>query len=166
MDHQSIAQLLGNYGEFIGSIAVVATLFYFARQMRGMQLAQYYGLLESTVDGEMALDRMCIENAELIVKGNSGENLSEAEQLKIRGVYHAVQTFHFHGWAREQRQGNIDIRAVNFAGYLVRNSIFLEIFRSMEWNSPLLSRPLLTKFGARVETYLSDPAIVEYLRKR
>jgi len=33
MDHQAFAQLLGNYGEFIGSIAVVATLIYLARQV-------------------------------------------------------------------------------------------------------------------------------------
>ena len=26
MDHQTFAQLLGNYGEFVGAIAVVATL--------------------------------------------------------------------------------------------------------------------------------------------
>ena len=34
MDHQTFAQLLGNYGEFVGAIAVVATLVYLARQVR------------------------------------------------------------------------------------------------------------------------------------
>jgi hypothetical protein len=34
MDHQALAQLLGNYGELFGEIAVVATLFYLARQIR------------------------------------------------------------------------------------------------------------------------------------
>ena len=34
MDHQAFAQLLGNYGEFIGAIAVVATLVYLALQIR------------------------------------------------------------------------------------------------------------------------------------
>ena len=34
MDHQAFAQLLGNYGEFIGAIAVVATLGYLAFQVR------------------------------------------------------------------------------------------------------------------------------------
>ena len=34
MDHQSFAQLLGNYGEFVGAIAVVATLLYLAIQIR------------------------------------------------------------------------------------------------------------------------------------
>ena len=34
MDHQAFAQLLGNYGEFVGAIAVVATLIYLAIQVR------------------------------------------------------------------------------------------------------------------------------------
>jgi len=34
MDHQAIAQLLGNYGEFLGAIAVVVTLGYLAVQIR------------------------------------------------------------------------------------------------------------------------------------
>lgn len=34
MDHQTFAQLLGNYGEFVGAIAVVATLAYLAIQIR------------------------------------------------------------------------------------------------------------------------------------
>jgi small basic protein len=34
MDHQAFAQLLGNYGEFVGAIAVVATLIYLASQIR------------------------------------------------------------------------------------------------------------------------------------
>jgi len=34
MDHQAFAQLLGNYGEFVGAIAVVATLGYLAVQIR------------------------------------------------------------------------------------------------------------------------------------
>ena len=42
MDHLTFAQLLGNYGEFVGAIAVVMTLGYLAVQIRqntnGMQL--------------------------------------------------------------------------------------------------------------------------------
>ena len=34
MDHQALAQLLGNYGEFIGAIGVVVTLGYLAIQIR------------------------------------------------------------------------------------------------------------------------------------
>ena len=34
MDHQTFAQLLGNYGEFVGAVAVVITLIYLAIQVR------------------------------------------------------------------------------------------------------------------------------------
>lgn len=34
MDHQALAQLLGNYGEFVGAIAVVVTLIYLSIQVR------------------------------------------------------------------------------------------------------------------------------------
>jgi len=34
MDHQAFAQMLGSYGEFVGAIAVVATLFYLVVQVR------------------------------------------------------------------------------------------------------------------------------------
>lgn len=34
MDHQALAQLLGNYGEFAGAIAVVVTLIYLSIQVR------------------------------------------------------------------------------------------------------------------------------------
>ncbi len=33
MDHQAIAQLLGNYGEFVGAIVVVITLGYLVVQV-------------------------------------------------------------------------------------------------------------------------------------
>ena len=34
MNLMDMAQLLGNFGEFVGAIAVVATLFYLAFQVR------------------------------------------------------------------------------------------------------------------------------------
>ena len=34
MDHQMFAQLLGNYGEFVGAVAIVVTLVYLAVQVR------------------------------------------------------------------------------------------------------------------------------------
>jgi len=47
MDHQAFAQLLGNYGEFVGSIAVLATVFYLA-----LQIKQYkQSLSSSTAQG-------------------------------------------------------------------------------------------------------------------
>jgi hypothetical protein len=44
MNHQSLAELLGNYGEFLGAIAVVVTLVYLAGQLK-----QNTNALRSTV---------------------------------------------------------------------------------------------------------------------
>lgn len=38
MDHQAFAQLLGNYGEFVGAIAVVATLVFVGIEVRQSRL--------------------------------------------------------------------------------------------------------------------------------
>ena len=43
MDHQAFAQLLGNYGEFVGAVAVVISLIYVAAQLRTNTRAQRAG---------------------------------------------------------------------------------------------------------------------------
>lgn len=40
MDHQTFAQLLGSYGEFIGSIAILVTLVYLSIQVRQARVQQ------------------------------------------------------------------------------------------------------------------------------
>jgi hypothetical protein len=40
MDHQAFAQLLGNYGEFIGSLAILVTLVYLSIQVRQARVQQ------------------------------------------------------------------------------------------------------------------------------
>ena len=50
MDHQAFAQLLGNYGEFVGAIAVVATLAYLAVQVRQSNQIEKAESIRSTTD--------------------------------------------------------------------------------------------------------------------
>ncbi len=45
MDLMSIAQLLGNFGEFVGAIAVVVTLVYLAVQVKQSKVATEVRLL-------------------------------------------------------------------------------------------------------------------------
>ena len=53
MDHQAFAQLLGNYGEFVGAIAVVVTLGYLAIQIRENTRSNYVSRLHA-VQSEIA----------------------------------------------------------------------------------------------------------------
>jgi hypothetical protein len=59
MGHQEIAQLLGNYGEFFGSIVLIATLIYLSVQIRQhtkqMTSAYSLALWERTQDRFMAI---------------------------------------------------------------------------------------------------------------
>ena len=48
MDHQAFAQLLGNYGEFVGAVAVVATLAYLAVQVRHSREAK--NVIQNTIE--------------------------------------------------------------------------------------------------------------------
>jgi hypothetical protein len=54
MDHQAFAQLLGNYGEFVGAIAVVATLIYLTAQLRqntkAVRSSTMQSVHQSTID--------------------------------------------------------------------------------------------------------------------
>ena len=72
MDHHGFAQLLGNYGEFFGAIAVVVTLGYLAVQIRhntnATKAATSFALNESLADTMGAL-RSDGELAEIWLKG-------------------------------------------------------------------------------------------------
>ncbi len=50
MDHQAIAQLLGNYGEFVGAIAVVVTLAYLALQIRHSKVSTTSANVSSAIE--------------------------------------------------------------------------------------------------------------------
>lgn len=87
MELQTIAELLGNLGEFVGAIAVVATLGYLAVQIRQSNLASQATAIQSfinsfsTVHAEPSRD---VEFIQLLRKGfNDWEGLSKDEQAQM-----------------------------------------------------------------------------------
>ena len=96
MDHQAFAQLLGNYGEFIGAIAVVVTLIYLALQIRQnttsindsrkLALAQTYNQ-RAVTNYEVWV---AIGNGPLgailgkVVESGNLDSLSEEDRLRLR----------------------------------------------------------------------------------
>lgn len=93
MDHLTFAQLLGNYGEFVGAIAVVATLFYLAIQVRHSKnateantrsLAQSRELAMNEARFNLVRSRQDFVNAlvpytGIWIRGNAGEPLDHVE---------------------------------------------------------------------------------------
>jgi hypothetical protein len=90
MDHQTFAQLLGNYGEFVGAIAVVVTLAYLAVQLRQNTSA----LRSSTWQG--------IQNAEHAFD-QSISSSKEVAQLWIKGATQGLDVFE--GWLAAEMVG-------------------------------------------------------------
>jgi hypothetical protein len=103
MDHQEIAQLLGNYGEFVGAIGVITTLVYLAIQVRQSSVLlanNNTAIEESTKLAKVAaMDRYSesvsrwrgrlVENAEIAElwhKAISDETVQGVEQVRLENL--------------------------------------------------------------------------------
>jgi hypothetical protein len=115
MDHQAFAQLLGNYGEFIGAIAVVATLVYLAIQIRqntkSMDESRKLALADSYVRRTESIERSMMQTAaseelsELLVRALGAEGIEamtpvekyrlktweRARKLRVEGQFFQYQ---------------------------------------------------------------------------
>ena len=89
MDHQAFAQLLGNYGEFIGAIAVVVTLVYLAVQIRQSNKLENAESIRTTtqnyVQTILQVDAPLFRQAMFDFDGLSGD-----EQMKIHNYLIAM----------------------------------------------------------------------------
>jgi len=89
MDHQTFAQLLGNYGEFVGAIAVVATLAYLAVQIRQSNKLESAESIRTTTQNYastiLQLDASVFRKAMVDFDGLSGD-----DQLKIHNYLIAM----------------------------------------------------------------------------
>ncbi len=106
MDHQAVAQLLGNYGEFVGAIAVVITLAYLAVQVKHSKEATEASTQSAAAAQKLGLANNHLARAELITRSlrdmavsenlvklrhqviHGGlDRLTETEQERIRSWY-------------------------------------------------------------------------------
>lgn len=82
MDHETFAQLLGNYGEFVGAIGVVLTLIYLSIQIR-----QNTRTMETTTLRSMQDVVLLTENNEryisYLLKAQRSERLTEEERAHM-----------------------------------------------------------------------------------
>ena len=111
MDHQAVAQLLGNYGEFAGSIAVFITLAYLAVQVKhgkqateaNIQIAQQnyaLGLAQNQIARANLITQqvrsvaLSPELAQIFAKFDSGglDSLSDVERRQFH-MWHIAQYY-------------------------------------------------------------------------
>ena len=137
MDHLTFAQLLGNYGEFVGAIAVVVTLFYLALQIKQNTHAitesriatqnSFYSEVQLT---ELQKNELLLNQAELVTRANSGIDLEESDRYKLRVLYRNSQTTFFFRYGIQRNLGDDGrVAAHNFARHLLENPAMLEIWR-------------------------------------
>jgi hypothetical protein len=103
MSLMDTAQLLGNLGEFIGAIVIVATLIYLAMQIRqnSDQLAAQsrYNIYKGRTDLTSLVSKNN-EIFEIYLKSRNNDELSQAERLRISFFARSVFTF----WEYEFRE--------------------------------------------------------------
>ena len=135
MDHQAIAQLLGNYGEFVGAIAVVITLGYLASQIR-----QNNTSLRATAEQQIASG---ISNAMVSVAGTDipdivaraskdPSQLNETELAKF--AFHLIAYLKQFEHAFVQRElGNLSESSWEGIDHLFRNSVLTSVGARRYW---------------------------------
>ena len=105
MDHQAFAQLLGNYGEFVGAIAVVATLAYLAIQVRQSNKIETAESIRSTTNAYVStilqVNSPLFRRAMIDFEGLSGDDQMTIHNYLIAMffVIFDLETIFIFGWA-------------------------------------------------------------------
>jgi len=112
------AQLLGNVGEFIGAIVIVATLIYLAMQIRQnsehLAAQTRYNNYKGRTDLTLAVS-LNAEIFEIYLKVRNNNELSRAEQMRISFFTRSVFTFWEYEF-REYEAGRLAEEEFNPAG--------------------------------------------------
>ena len=118
MDHQTFAQLLGNYGEFFGAVAVVITLGYLAVQVRQSNQATRTNSQQAVFTNFYGLTADLVNDNETIGTIRKGfadwEGLTPDEQVTIHN-YWSTLIGHLTMAYTLYREGTID--ADTYSGF-------------------------------------------------
>jgi hypothetical protein len=111
MDHEAFAQLLGNYGEFFGAIAVVVTLGYLAVQIRQNTHSNYVNRGDTARQLMIALSQDIVKDrdlAELVAQCRAPDalDLTPADEERIERLAHVYITT-FAGIERAYQNGEL-----------------------------------------------------------
>ena len=114
MDHQAFAEVLGNYGEFIGSLVVLVTVVYLAIQVRQTKLSVQASSWQSGVNCIIDWNFRLAEDAELLdifQRGMSDPDaLNSSEQLRLSMIL-ASFLHQFHKWYLDNEKGLVEEKA-------------------------------------------------------
>jgi hypothetical protein len=156
MDHQAFAQLLGNYGEFVGAIAVVVTLGFLVHQLRlntrALDESSRLALIRQGDENYRDVSRwrgMVTNDPELTEiwhRGTAGEELSDVDAERFMQLayelifgfwrgYEGATSVGNHGYAEELIEALAGYGRMPMIGGTIR---FLAVDQSIF--APFLSR--------------------------
>ncbi len=107
MSFMDIAQLLGNLGEFIGAIVIVATLIYLAMQVKQNTNALHAQSRQSVVAGAQTELFAIMDNPDMVINITKEGPLTPQEQVQLQGYLTAAMRLREFSWLQYQN-GVID----------------------------------------------------------
>lgn len=122
MSALEFSQLLGNYGEFVGAIAIVITLVYLAVQVRQNTRMMRASIRQARSDSSVQLYSLGATSvvAEIRDKESRGEALSELEEERMFlwniCIWRQQQTIFF-----QAQDGLLDVQTGDEQSVIVRN---------------------------------------------
>ena len=151
MDHQTFAQLLGNYGEFVGSIAVLATLGYLIVQLKQNTKAVRASIFSQFSADASTIHEILINNADTINQiFSSGRELDDFSPSE-RTVFHSLFML------------NMNLYETSYLNYLEGN-ISENIFEAKHRNMiAFFRRPYHEEYWPRVCERSFDRRFIEYV---
>jgi len=117
MDLMSAAQLLGNLGEFLGSVVVIGTLIYLAIQINTAKSEIDANSFNTTNSNAISVETAFLANAEIWSKAITGCELTPSETFTFDTLTDMRAQHAFFGYRRSQALGNGRelIHAINLA---------------------------------------------------
>jgi hypothetical protein len=105
MEPMEVVQVLGNLGEFLGAIAVFATLLYLAVQVREGEKTAKFGAVEANRSQRIGIFVSVRDSpyiAPILVKARSGEALNAEEQERLTAHNSAMWGLLYSEWVERE----------------------------------------------------------------
>ena len=154
MSALEFSQLLGNYGEFVGAIAIVITLAYLAIQIRQNTRMMRSSIRQARSDNAVHLYSLAATSviAEIREKESRGEALTEVEEDRMFlwniCIWRQQQTTFF-----QAQDGLLDVQTGDEQSIIVRTLMQSPSTRRF-WADPM--RALDSRFVAWVDGRIGD----------
>jgi hypothetical protein len=156
MDHQTFAQLLGNYGEFFGAIAVVVTLIYLAGQLRQNTNALRSSTYEAWNQATSGWAEYAATHATAIAaieEKSNWDTLSSEEMIVYNGLvmktFYTIEAAYLHHRAGAMDDDVFDARIAGYKVYLDANPMLRMSWRDTRTTGTINYTPEFMDFLER-----------------